>query len=156
MFVNAVVAALVAFPFAAQTAVATTCARTYTVQEGDWCDTISAAKNVSTYQLAVVNIDTIDKSCSNLQPGQQICLGYQGEDCTTTHVVKAGDSCGAIADTYRINSTMLAHNNPQLTAECDNLYIGEVSFVLIRLFSAITPRVFFADRIAFLGCLCRW
>ena len=29
-------------------AFAADCTRTYTVQEGDWCDTISAANNVST------------------------------------------------------------------------------------------------------------
>ena len=36
-----------AFPFTA--AFAADCTRTYTVKEGDWCDTISAANNVSTY-----------------------------------------------------------------------------------------------------------
>lgn len=30
-------------------AFAASCTRTYTVKEGDWCDTISAANNVSTY-----------------------------------------------------------------------------------------------------------
>lgn len=70
MFVNTVVAAVVALPFVAQgvshpisfiipvysltstsllAAFAATCTRTYTVQQGDWCDTISAAHNVSTY-----------------------------------------------------------------------------------------------------------
>ncbi|CAL1710741.1 unnamed protein product [Somion occarium] len=137
MFFSTVATALFALPLFAQSAVATTCSRTYTVQEGEWCDTISAAHNVSTYQLAVVNSDKINKACTNLQAGSSICLGFQGEDCTTTHVVKAGDTCDGISNTYRINSTLLYHNNPQLTAECDNLYVGEV--VCVQGDSAVSP-----------------
>ncbi|KAI0757211.1 hypothetical protein C8Q80DRAFT_84122 [Daedaleopsis nitida] len=125
MFARSVVAALVAAPFLARTAFAAGCTRQYTVKEGDWCDTISAAHNVSTYQLAAVNPD-IDDLCNNLQVNQVLCLGTEGEDCTTTHIVQTGESCEAITGTYGINSTMLNHNNPQLDAECDNLYVGEV------------------------------
>ncbi|KAK7689485.1 hypothetical protein QCA50_007277 [Cerrena zonata] len=126
MFFSTVATALFALPFLTQSVFATDCARTYTVKEGDWCDTISAANNVSTYQLAVVNNGKIDKTCSNLQIGDQICLGATGSDCKNTHVVKAGDSCEAVAQTYSVNATMFNVNNPQLTPECDNLYIGEV------------------------------
>ncbi|KAI0916691.1 hypothetical protein AcV5_003111 [Taiwanofungus camphoratus] len=126
MFSSSVVAALVALPFVAQSAYAQTCSRNYTVQANDWCDTISAAQNVSTYQLAVVNNGVIDPACNNLVPGNNICLGWVGQDCTTTYVVKLGDTCDDIASANGINSTTLFNNNPQLDAQCDNLYVGEV------------------------------
>lgn len=59
-----------------QTAVAafpSDCTRNYTVVSGDICDSISKAHNSSTYQLAVVNRDEVDSTCSNLMPGQVIC-----------------------------------------------------------------------------------
>lgn len=104
---------------------ATSCTRTYTVQNGDICDSISAANNVSTYQLAVVNPE-INHDCTNLLPGQQLCLGHSGEDCTTTYVVKLNDDCNIVSSAYNINATVLSHNNPQLNADCSNMYIGEV------------------------------
>ncbi|KAI9057175.1 carbohydrate-binding module family 50 protein [Trametes sanguinea] len=126
MFARSVVAALVAAPIVAQVAFAASCTRQYTVQDGDWCDTISAAQNVSTYQLAIVNANTIDSGCDNLQAGQVLCLGTEGEDCTTTHVVQPDDTCDGITGNYNINATLLYANNPQIDGACDNLYIGEV------------------------------
>ncbi|KAI0788969.1 hypothetical protein BC629DRAFT_1288136, partial [Irpex lacteus] len=104
---------------------AASCARQYTVKEGDYCDAISAAQNVSTYQLATVN-PSIDATCSNLQIGQVLCLGNEGEDCKTTFVVQSGDSCEGIQSRHGINSTVLYHNNPQINSDCTNIYIGEV------------------------------
>jgi len=101
------------------------CTRTYTVQEGDICDGISAAQNVSTYQLAVLNPD-INAQCSNLMPGQSLCLGTAGEDCTDTYVVQPNDTCEEVADAHKVDLGVLYHNNPQLHPTCDNMYIGEV------------------------------
>ncbi|KAI8995312.1 hypothetical protein BD414DRAFT_479180 [Trametes punicea] len=126
MFARSVVAALVAVPFIAQAAFAASCTRQYTVREGDYCDKISAANNVSTYQLAIVNAHIIDSSCNNLVPGQVLCLGTEGEDCKSTHVVQQDETCDSITSIYNINATMLYANNPQLDSQCDNLYVGEV------------------------------
>lgn len=125
MFASSVVAALVALPFFAQSASAADCARSYTIKDGDICDSISANNNVSTYQLAVTN-PQIDGTCNNLQPGQSLCLGYAGQDCQTTYVVKGGDTCDQIVSVHGINSTMLWANNQQINADCTNIYIGEV------------------------------
>jgi len=119
-------AALFALPLLTQSVFAGACTRNYTIQEGDICDSISAAKNVSTYQLSAINVGVIDTTCSNLVAGKNICLGYAGEDCSTTHIVTADQSCELILSTYRINSTILYHNNPQINADCTNIYIGEV------------------------------
>ncbi|KAI6023406.1 hypothetical protein EDC04DRAFT_2869562 [Pisolithus marmoratus] len=111
---------------AAQIAAAQTCSRTYTVQEGDTCDSISAAQQASTYQVAVVNYGNIDPDCDNLMPGETICLGFAGEDCQTTYVVQLGDTCDDISAAYGVNTTILYMNNPQINEDCSNIYVGEV------------------------------
>ena len=68
----------------------------------------------------------IDSICHNLTPGEVLCLGTEGEDCTTTHVVASGDSCDGLMSTYAINATLLYNNNPQIDSACDNIYTGEV------------------------------
>ncbi|KAH9912227.1 uncharacterized protein B0H18DRAFT_1055133 [Fomitopsis serialis] len=124
MFSRSLVASLAALVLA-NAASAQSCARTYTVKAGDICDSISAAQNVSTYQLATVNPD-IDTRCDDLTPGEQLCLGYVGSDCTTTHVVTADESCDGLAALYTMNTTVLMDNNPQIDADCANMYTGEV------------------------------
>ncbi|KAH9921940.1 uncharacterized protein BXZ73DRAFT_24354, partial [Epithele typhae] len=123
------------------------CTRTYVVKDGDWCDTISAANNVSTYQLAAVNPD-IDDICGNLAIGSTLCLGTKAEDCTSTHVVIADDSCEAIQAAYSINSTMLTHNNPQIDDACDNLYIGEVLCVANEVVSTAATSISLVANVA--------
>jgi len=108
-----------------QSIAASKCTRTYTVSEGDTCDSISAAHNASTYQLAVVN-PAIDSGCSNLEIGQVLCLGTLGADCTKTYTVVAGDVCESVVGAYGIDLPLLYANNPILDVACDNLYIGEV------------------------------
>ncbi|KAG6376602.1 hypothetical protein JVT61DRAFT_1584 [Boletus reticuloceps] len=131
MFASAL-AVFLAVPFLVQctlflvSAQGSNCTRTYIVQPGDICDKISAQNNVSTYQLAVVNDNIIDLECDNLNPGSTICLGWAGEDCSTTYVVQPDDTCDDISYAYNINETIFYDNNPQLNADCTNLYIGEV------------------------------
>ncbi|KAG8900565.1 hypothetical protein FRB99_005977 [Tulasnella sp. 403] len=103
------------------------CSRTYTVQDGDYCDAISAKNNASTYQLARSNIGVINDACSNLAIGQTICLALSSADCTTTYVVQPGDTCDGVTANYPgLNSTTFRVNNPQIDDNCWNLYIGEV------------------------------
>ncbi|KIM36343.1 carbohydrate-binding module family 50 protein, partial [Hebeloma cylindrosporum] len=103
------------------------CTRSYTVKEGDICDTISQAHNVSTWQLATVNTGSINGDCTNLIPGQTICLGVKAEeDCSTTYTVSVGDTCENIASNNGLNSTILYLNNPQINDDCSNIYLGEV------------------------------
>jgi LysM repeat protein len=129
MFTQVFAAAFIALTSLAQSVLAKTtgaCDRTYTIQEGDICDSISASHNVSTYQLAAINSGIIDSTCSNLVVGNSICLGYDGEDCSTTYVVAGGDNCDLITSKFGINGTILSLNNPQINKACDNIYVGEV------------------------------
>ena len=90
-----------------------------------------------------MNNGTIDSACINLAEGevcysiftlssqinelvQPLCLRIVGEDCTTVHVVATGDSCVTIDEAVGIDLQTLIANNPQLTAECTNIYPGEV------------------------------
>ncbi|KAH7909423.1 hypothetical protein BJ138DRAFT_990358, partial [Hygrophoropsis aurantiaca] len=125
MFARTIVA-LVTLPLVAQLVAGQTCTRSYTAQEGDICDSISATQHVSTYQLAVVNDGIIDEECNNLNPGTSYCLGWQGEDCSTTYVVQPNDDCDIISNGAGINNTILYLNNPQINSDCTNIYIGEV------------------------------
>ncbi|KAF9457405.1 hypothetical protein BDZ94DRAFT_233721 [Collybia nuda] len=102
------------------------CARTYTVVAGDTCDKISASEGVSTYQLATANAGVINAACDNLWVDQVICLALEGKDCSPVHVVVAGDSCDAIADAAGTTSATLLANNPNVDADCANIYPDEV------------------------------
>ena len=41
----------------------------------------------STFQLAIVNEASIDENCDNLTPGETVCLGIEGQDCTKVYTV---------------------------------------------------------------------
>ncbi|KAG6811289.1 hypothetical protein H0H92_008156 [Tricholoma furcatifolium] len=101
-----------------------TCDRIYTVASGDTCDGISAAQNVSTYQLGLDNPE-IDAACDNLIVGETLCLGFQGADCTSVYVVASGDGCDTIATDANATLTTLLANNPNVNADCSNIYPGE-------------------------------
>ncbi|KAF8995623.1 hypothetical protein BDQ17DRAFT_1310833 [Cyathus striatus] len=102
------------------------CDRQYVVRLGDVCDAISAAQNVSTYQLATANAGIINSDCSNLSEGETLCLGIQGQDCNQVSVVQSGDSCPGIASAAGISVATLLSNNPNIASDCTNIYPGEV------------------------------
>ncbi|KAF5309247.1 hypothetical protein D9619_012776 [Psilocybe cf. subviscida] len=136
MFAYNALFAVAACAFATQVQVSAqttpVCNRSYTVQPGDFCDGISAAQNVSTYQLANVN-PVINPMCTNLFVGQTLCLGLVGQDCDEVHVVAAGDGCWSIANDAAISLADLFANNPNINApNCTNIYGGEVLCIAPR------------------------
>ena len=78
------------------------------------------------YQLSTIN-PHINAECTNLRLGEKLCLGYPGQDCTTTYVVKAGDTCDSVEKAAGVDTTTFYANNPQLDDKCSNMYVGEVS-----------------------------
>ncbi|KAF9558198.1 hypothetical protein CPC08DRAFT_709825 [Agrocybe pediades] len=108
-----------------QTTVPANCTRTHTVQAGDTCDTICAQQHVSNFQLMTVN-PFINTNCTNLVPGEVLCLGLQGQDCTSIHVVQEGDFCASIAAGAGISIGDLLFDNPNVNAVCSNIRVGEV------------------------------
>ncbi|KAK0448150.1 hypothetical protein EV421DRAFT_113775 [Armillaria borealis] len=99
--------------------------RDYTVVAGDTCDSICAAQGVSNFQLTYVNPE-IDENCDNLQPGQVLCLGTVGHDCTETHLVVDGDTCYSITHAEGIELGIFMCNNRNINSDCSNLDIGYV------------------------------
>jgi len=143
MFSKIAIAATAALAVLTPALAQSSCTRNYTVVEGDICDWISKSQNVSTYQLAAVNVDIIDSTCSNLLPGENLCLGTTGEDCTQTYVITETDTCETIQTAYNLNSTILLQNNPQIDSDCDNLYEGEVLCVASTVIAPPIPTGFF-------------
>ncbi|KZS89099.1 hypothetical protein SISNIDRAFT_497653 [Sistotremastrum niveocremeum HHB9708] len=127
------------FAILAALPVATAGVLSYVVKAGDTCDSISAANNASTYQLAIVNSGTIDPSCSNLAIGATICLASPGQDCSQTHVVQTGETCNQLESVFGINSTILWANNPQINEDCTNMYTGEVICTAGQVFTPSAP-----------------
>ncbi|KAK0455680.1 uncharacterized protein EV420DRAFT_1481132 [Desarmillaria tabescens] len=101
------------------------CSRNYTIVAGDTCDRICQSQGVSNYQLGRVN-PQIDANCDNLVPGQVICLGIIGQDCTETHTVTGGETCISITGDAGIGLDVFMCNNPNIDANCDNLDIDNV------------------------------
>ena len=83
--------ALLALPFLHSALAIDNCTRNATVVAGDTCDSISRQYGVSTFQLALVNEANIDENCDNLNPGDIICLGLEGTDCTKVYTVVADE-----------------------------------------------------------------
>ncbi|KAF8876162.1 hypothetical protein BD779DRAFT_1561260 [Infundibulicybe gibba] len=110
------------------------CARNYTVAPGDVCDKISATQHASTYQLASAN-SQIDPLCDNIFVGQVLCLGLVGHDCQDTHIIQSGEGCDTITAGAGITSDILRTNNPNVNANCTNIYPGEVLCVAAQSFA---------------------
>lgn len=102
------------------------CTRNATVKAGDTCDAISHRYGVSTFQLALVNENAISENCDNLTPDQTLCLGVTGHDCTKVYTIQENDTCAFLQEAYGMDNATLYANNPQIDAECSNIYIGEV------------------------------
>ena len=58
---------------------------------------------------------------------QLLCLGLEGEDCTTVVVAQGGDTCDGIANAAGIPVDTLLANNPNVESECDDIPDGTVS-----------------------------
>jgi LysM repeat protein len=147
MFASIVVAALGALPLFTQGVAAAPgdCVRDYIIKPGDTCNSIGAAEGASTYQIMAIN-SQIDYNCYNLQPDEKICLGTEGADCTSTYVVKSGDTCKKIEDAYGVNSTQFFTNNPNVDLNCSNIYSGEVVCVATSKLVPDAPTGFFQNQ----------
>jgi len=102
------------------------CAQFYRVRPGDTCNQISQQQHVSTYQLLSANQGLINPQCTNLFPGEWICLGLEGHWCGPVYTVENGDTCQKIADKFHISVHDLHLHNPNINPGCTNLGVGEV------------------------------
>lgn len=80
------------------------------------------------YQLAVLNVG-INPQCTNLVPGETLCLGNADEDCSDTYAVQSDDTCESISEHSGVPLDMIFLNNPEIDDDCSNLYVGQVSHI---------------------------
>jgi len=115
----------VAIALSFTTVLAQSCTRSHVVNSGEICDSICESEGVSLYQLMHLN-PQIDQECSNLMPGETLCLATPSEDCKQVYTVVPNDTCGEVAEAHGVDLETFYSNNPLLSHDCDNLYIGEV------------------------------
>ncbi|KAF7183838.1 hypothetical protein CNMCM7691_004260 [Aspergillus felis] len=113
----------VATPTSSTTVTATsTCTGTsYTVQEGDSCDSIALANSIATDRFITEN--GLDLNCSTLKVGNEVCLGAS----CALYQVQPNDTCDSILANHTFYLTQLLSWNPTIHTTCDNLdtFVGK-------------------------------
>lgn len=87
----------------------------YSVQADDTCVTISAANNVSTYNL--ISENALDVACNGISQRKTLCLP---ETCTT-HQLEFADTCDSLVSDFNITFAQLLAWNPNINIGCSNL-----------------------------------
>jgi LysM repeat protein len=112
--------AATATPTTTGTAVPTataTCTDTYTVMNGDTCQSVAIAHNVSSFYLAYNN--NLDIYCSDLTMGRTVCI----PEICDVYTVQPNDTCTSIIRTVPqdITVTQLQSWNPNINLLCGNM-----------------------------------
>ncbi|KAH9999575.1 hypothetical protein F4779DRAFT_622702 [Xylariaceae sp. FL0662B] len=102
-------------PTATSNASVPACSNLYTVADGDTCQGIAAAKNVSTF--GIISANNLDIFCSSLIPGSRICLPLS---CQTYNIMP-GDTCRGIVSRSGVTMPQFLAWNPIFDARCTNL-----------------------------------
>ena len=123
------------------------CANYMTIKSGDTCDMIVDKYKIGNLnELYNLNPGLNYAKCSELQIGQQLCVGKgnqplpkppqqeqpqgskpQPEGCDNYMTIKEGDTCDMIVDKYKVGNLEQLYNlNPGLNyAKCSDLQIGQ-------------------------------
>lgn len=88
------------------------CATPYTVAEGDTCETIAAAKNVSHF--AIIEENRLDLFCHLPDAGKEICLPPQ----CRTHYLLIDENCRTMEKQYNVTRVQLTSWNSQFDSQC--------------------------------------
>ncbi|KAI0439546.1 hypothetical protein F4803DRAFT_553997 [Xylaria telfairii] len=119
------------------------CTATYTVQSGDSCNAIRDHFG-DTYSLAEFYSwnPEVDSLCSNLFPGQVVCIGVGNStgtpppacpvpvktglisNCNACYKVVSGDTCAPIVAKFTISLAEFLAWNPDINSACTNLQVG--------------------------------
>ncbi|KAI9344237.1 hypothetical protein DFJ73DRAFT_840701 [Zopfochytrium polystomum] len=106
-----------------------TCAWVYIVMEGQDCGFIAKQLNLTTAQLQSYNPSY---SCTSIIPGKALCITpptcyctprpYPLYCCQEVYVIKSGDSCWSIAQSYGVTVEYLQAINPSLDCYASPIY----------------------------------
>lgn len=94
------------------TAEPTSCAHPYTISEGDTCETIAAAQNVSSFGL--IDRNGLDIFCHLPDAGSEICLPAQ----CRTHFLLINDNCRTLSRQYNVTRVQLVSWNSNFDPQC--------------------------------------
>ncbi|KAL0571626.1 hypothetical protein V5O48_010333 [Marasmius crinis-equi] len=99
------------------------CTKTVTIESGDTCDAIAGRNFISTYTIQNINPAG---TCSSLVAGQQICVNSPSNKCVSVYLVSGTEGgCTNIATSHGITFARLRELNPNVDADCTNIYPGE-------------------------------
>lgn len=105
------------------------CTSTYTVQEGDTCESVSEDHGVGTFYLLQAN--NLQAYCADFPGvGADLCI----PDACELYTVDANDTCYGIAQLYNgtFSVRQLISWNPNINEACGNIYELEGSRICVR------------------------
>lgn len=114
------------------TAEPTPCATPYTVGEGDTCETIAAAQNVSSFSLIEEN--RLDMFCHLPDAGTVTCLPAQ----CRTHFIMINDNCRTMERQYDVTRVQLVSWNSNFDPRCLFIERWRYTTVCVRYVQCIT------------------
>lgn len=88
------------------------CATPYTIAEGDTCESIAAAQNVSNF--GIIEENRLDVFCHLPDAGKEICLPPQ----CRTHFLLIHHSCRTMEEMYNVTRVQLASWNSNFDSKC--------------------------------------
>ncbi|KAI8963340.1 carbohydrate-binding module family 50 protein [Daldinia sp. FL1419] len=116
------------------------CKTTYSVVSGDTCNAIiSKFNNSFTLDQFYAMNPQVAKDCSNLYPGEQVCVALkdsnnvtcpapaspgQPANCKACYHVVEGDNCWTVTQANGISFDDFRKWNPAIDASCSNLQLG--------------------------------
>lgn len=97
---------------------------TYTVQSGDTCNSVAAARGITTQQFMSWN-PSINSGCTNLLAGMDYCVRAPGATCPSRsrYTVVKGDTCQVVAEKASTDAASIISLNA-LNAQCTDLKLG--------------------------------
>ncbi|KAM5487940.1 hypothetical protein MaudMau93_004334 [Microsporum audouinii] len=123
------------------------CNKFYLVKNGDNCYNIEQKFSLSHNNFVRWNPDVKD-DCSSLWQGYHMCVGVQGQptrtsttsapqptaheplypgtikECKNYHLVKSGDTCWSLQQSYNLDENKFKTLNPVLASDCSKLWLG--------------------------------
>ncbi|KAJ8072756.1 hypothetical protein PM082_016315 [Marasmius tenuissimus] len=113
-----------------------TCTQQYIVQSGDSCNTIEENFELTFGTVRSLN-SLVNRQCTNLYPGQWLCLatsysgssgsdsGGGGASCSQAYTVQSGDTCSKIEKNFGLSTGNVMKFNSAINPQCTNMYPGQ-------------------------------
>ncbi|KAJ7894191.1 hypothetical protein B0H14DRAFT_2683543 [Mycena olivaceomarginata] len=120
--------------------ITSSCTEYYIALSGDTCATIEETFGISLTQFIALN-PGINSECTNFLAEEAYCVstaaitGPPGnlvagsltpaEGCEEYYTIESGDTCNLVAGEWGLTVAQFVALNPEINAECTNLFLGE-------------------------------